>query len=44
VTEVRPGRYVFNDRSQIGQGAATDSDLAAFVVATVVGRPSASGS
>jgi D-serine deaminase-like pyridoxal phosphate-dependent protein len=39
VTEVRPGTYVFNDRSQIAQGAATDADLAAFVVVTVVGRP-----
>lgn len=39
VTEVRPGTYVFNDRSQLAQGAATDADLAAFVVATVVGRP-----
>ena len=39
VTEVRPGTYVFNDRSQIAQGAATADDLAAFVVATVVSRP-----
>ncbi len=39
VTEVRPGTYVFNDRSQIAQGAATEADLAAFVVTTVVGRP-----
>ena len=39
VTEVRPGTYVFNDRSQIAQGAATEADLAAVVVATVVGRP-----
>lgn len=39
VTEVRPGTYVFNDRSQIAQGAATVADLAAFVVTTVVGRP-----
>jgi D-serine deaminase-like pyridoxal phosphate-dependent protein len=41
VTEVRPGTYVFNDLSQLLQGAATQSDLAAFVVATVVGRPEA---
>ena len=39
VTEVRPGTYVFNDRSQLAQGAATADDLAAFVVATVVSRP-----
>lgn len=39
VTEVRPGTYVFNDRSQIAQGAATPADIAAFVVTTVVGRP-----
>ena len=39
VTEVRPGTYVFNDRSQIEQGAATHDDVAAFVVATVVSRP-----
>jgi D-serine deaminase-like pyridoxal phosphate-dependent protein len=39
VTEVRPGTYVFNDRSQLAQGSATDADLAAFTVATVVARP-----
>jgi D-serine deaminase-like pyridoxal phosphate-dependent protein len=39
VTEVRPGTYVFNDRSQIAQGAATAADVAAFVVTTVVSRP-----
>ena len=39
VTEVRPGTYVFNDRSQIAQGAATAADLAAFVITTVVSRP-----
>ncbi len=39
VTEVRPGTYVFNDRSQIAQGAAGPGDLAAFVVTTVVARP-----
>lgn len=39
VTEVRPGTYVFNDRSQIAQGAATHDDLAAFVITTVVARP-----
>lgn len=39
ITEVRPGTYVFNDRTQIAHGAATEDDLAAFVVATVVSRP-----
>jgi D-serine deaminase-like pyridoxal phosphate-dependent protein len=39
VTEVRPGTYVFNDRSQIAQGACGPADLAAFAVATVVARP-----
>jgi len=41
ITEVRPGTYVFNDLSQLRQGSATPDDLAAFVVATVVGRPEA---
>jgi D-serine deaminase-like pyridoxal phosphate-dependent protein len=41
LTEVRPGTYVFNDLSQILQGAATETDIAAFVIATVVGRPEA---
>jgi D-serine deaminase-like pyridoxal phosphate-dependent protein len=41
VTEVRPGTYVFNDRSQLAQGAAGPQDLAAFVVATVIARPAA---
>jgi D-serine deaminase-like pyridoxal phosphate-dependent protein len=39
VTEVRPGTYVFNDRSQLAQGSAGPADLAAFVVTTVVARP-----
>lgn len=39
VTEVRPGTYVFNDRSQLAQGAAGPADLAVFAVATVVSRP-----
>jgi D-serine deaminase-like pyridoxal phosphate-dependent protein len=41
VTEVRPGTYVFNDRSQLAQGAAEPADLAAFVVTTVVSGPAA---
>jgi len=39
VTEVRPGTYVFNDRSQVAQGACGPADLAAFAIATVVSRP-----
>jgi D-serine deaminase-like pyridoxal phosphate-dependent protein len=39
VTEIRPGTYVFQDRTQIAHGAATERDLAAFVLATVVSRP-----
>ncbi len=39
VTEVRPGTYVFNDRSQLAQGACGPADLAAFAVTTVVSRP-----
>src|SRR5262249_44753876 len=39
VTEVRPGTYVFNDRSQIAQGACGPDDLAVFAIATVVARP-----
>ena len=41
ITEVRPGTYVFNDLSQLLQGAATAEELAAYVVVTVVGRPEA---
>ena len=39
VTEVRPGTYVFNDRSQLAQGAATEADLAAVIATTIVSRP-----
>lgn len=39
ITEVRPGTYVFNDLTQLELGAATESDIAAAVVATVVSRP-----
>jgi len=41
VTEIRPGTYVFNDRSQVAHGSAAEGDLAAAVIATVVSRPSA---
>jgi D-serine deaminase-like pyridoxal phosphate-dependent protein len=39
VTEIRPGTYVFQDRTQVAHNAATPQDLAAFVLATVVSRP-----
>lgn len=36
VTEVRPGNYVFCDRTQVGLGAASWADCALTVVASVV--------
>jgi len=39
VTENRPGTYVFNDRAQIGLGAATSDQCALTVLATVISRP-----
>jgi D-serine deaminase-like pyridoxal phosphate-dependent protein len=36
VTDVRPGTYVFNDATQVAQGAATLDQVAIWVVATVV--------
>jgi D-serine deaminase-like pyridoxal phosphate-dependent protein len=39
VTEIRPGTYVFQDRTQVAHGAAVPEDLAATVLATVVSRP-----
>jgi D-serine deaminase-like pyridoxal phosphate-dependent protein len=39
VTEMRPGNYVFFDRTQVGLGAATLDDCALHVVSTVVSRP-----
>jgi D-serine deaminase-like pyridoxal phosphate-dependent protein len=41
VTEMRPGNYVFLDRTQVGLGSATIADCALFIVATVVSRPAA---
>jgi D-serine deaminase-like pyridoxal phosphate-dependent protein len=38
-TEHRPGTYVYNDRMQVGWGAATLADCALSVLATVVSRP-----
>ncbi len=42
VTEMRPGNYVFFDRTQIGLGAAAIDDCALAVISTVVSRPVAS--
>ena len=39
VTEMRPGNYVFFDRTQVGLGSASLDDCALWVVATVVSRP-----
>ncbi|HEX5070164.1 MAG TPA: alanine racemase [Vicinamibacterales bacterium] len=41
-TEMRPGNYVFYDRTQLGLGATTASGCAMSVIATVVSRPVAS--
>lgn len=38
-TEMRPGNYVFLDRTQVGLGAATLDTVALFAAATVVSRP-----
>jgi D-serine deaminase-like pyridoxal phosphate-dependent protein len=40
ITELRPGNYVYFDRTQIGLGAASLSDCALTVLATVVSKPS----
>ncbi len=39
ITELRPGNYVYFDRTQVGLGAATLADCALSVLATVVTRP-----
>jgi D-serine deaminase-like pyridoxal phosphate-dependent protein len=39
VTEMRPGAYVYGDRTQVGLGAAALDDCALTVIATVVSRP-----
>jgi D-serine deaminase-like pyridoxal phosphate-dependent protein len=39
VTECRPGTYVYNDRSQVALGSATERDCALTVLATVVSVP-----
>lgn len=40
-TEYRPGTYVYNDRSLIARGVATEADCALHVVATVISVPTA---
>src|SRR4030095_6446664 len=39
ITEMRPGNYVFFDRTQVGLGAASFNACALAVVSTVVSRP-----
>jgi D-serine deaminase-like pyridoxal phosphate-dependent protein len=39
ITELRPGNYVFFDRTQLSLGAASLDDCAMTVVATVVSKP-----
>ena len=40
-TELRPGNYVYFDRTQVGLGAATLDDCALTVLSTVVSKPAA---
>jgi D-serine deaminase-like pyridoxal phosphate-dependent protein len=39
LTEVRPGGYIFNDRTQITIGRSKEKDCAASVLSTVVSKP-----
>ena len=41
ITEMRPGNYVFLDRTQVGLDSGSYGDCALFIVATVVSRPAA---
>jgi D-serine deaminase-like pyridoxal phosphate-dependent protein len=41
ITELRPGNYVYFDRTQLSLGAASIDDCAMTVAATVVSRPAA---
>jgi len=41
LTELRPGNYVYFDRTQVALGAARLADCALTVLATVVSKPSA---
>lgn len=40
VTEIRPGTYVFNDSMQVKLGVSSWDECAAYVVSTVVSKPS----
>jgi D-serine deaminase-like pyridoxal phosphate-dependent protein len=42
VTEMRPGNYVYFDRTQVGLGAATLDECGLTILATVVSRPAPS--
>lgn len=39
ITELRPGNYIYFDRTQVGLGSATWADCALTVLARVVSRP-----
>jgi D-serine deaminase-like pyridoxal phosphate-dependent protein len=41
ITELRPGNYIYFDRTQVGLGAASWDDCALTILARVVSRPSA---
>lgn len=41
ITEIRPGNYIYFDRTQVALGAATWKDCALTVLARVVSRPAA---
>lgn len=41
ITEYRPGTYVYNDRSLVARGVASEADCALTVLATVVSVPTA---
>jgi D-serine deaminase-like pyridoxal phosphate-dependent protein len=40
ITELRPGNYVYCDRTQVGLGSASLDDCALTVLATIVSKPS----
>ena len=44
VTELRPGNYVYFDRTQVALGAAALADCALTVLATVVSKPTTGAS
>jgi D-serine deaminase-like pyridoxal phosphate-dependent protein len=41
ITEIRPGNYVFYDRTQLRLGSCTEDQIAISVLATVISRPAA---